>query len=117
MSSKENPTFPVPPPPNTLAGLTALFGHPVINGLWYHKKEVHLDGYKFQYCRFDECTLIVSTTNFQLDHCIVDAQTKILFGPIAAKPIRLYHLRHDWAYQQAPYFAPVRNEDGTISLV
>jgi hypothetical protein len=40
-----------------------------IEGRWYNNQEVPLDGFTFVRCRFDNCELIVSKGNFQLDHC------------------------------------------------
>jgi hypothetical protein len=102
-----------PPPPNALA---QLFGRPVVQGLYYNGKQVALDGYQFVGCRFDNCTLLVSSSNFELINCVIDEATVIQYGPEPMKIVHLFNSRSDWMYASAPALAPRRNADGTITI-
>ncbi len=103
-------------PMSTLGLWAGLLQKPELTGMWYHAKEIKLDGYKFISCRFDKCKLHVTSTNFTLDHCIIDDDTVILYGSEIMKPIQLFNARYDWVYKSAPDFAPKRYPDGTISI-
>ena len=96
--------------------LAALLQRPEVRGTWYNRKVVKLDGYRFVSCRFDNCTLEVSSTNFELERCYIDSTTVVRYSGDIVKPIRLFNRVYDWIYQQIPYFAPVRHEDGTITI-
>lgn len=99
-----------------LAALARLAQPPVANGLYYNRKKLQLDGYKFTWCRFDACHLVVASTNFELDHCIIDIETVIEWKGDVIKAIQLFNAKYDWAYTNFPAFAPTRNQDGTISI-
>lgn len=103
-------------PNNDLAGLLALLNKPEVSGVWYNAKEVKLDGYKFNSCRFDKCTLIVTSTNFELNNCYISEDTTIRFGSEITKPIRLFNHRDQAVYKSLPFFAPTLNADGTITV-
>lgn len=103
----------IPPPPS---GLEQFFSRPVANGLYFRGKLVHLDGYKFVGCRFDNCTLMVGTGNFELVNCIVDPSTTIQYGVQAMNVIRLFNAHNDWMHSNFPVFAPTRNPDGSITI-
>ncbi len=89
---------------------------PEIKGTWFNNREVKLDGFRFVSCRFDNCKLTVTSTNFELERCYIDANTVILYGNEIVKPIRLFNSRYEWVYNTMPYFAPVRYQDGTITI-
>lgn len=99
-----------------LADLPALLKKPEITGAWFNNKEIKLDGYNFISCRFDNCKLTITSTNFELNHCYLDEKTLILYGADVLRPIRLFTSRWDWMYKQMPYFAPTLNDDGTITI-
>jgi len=101
---------------NLLSGLMALLQKPEVKDMWFNKKEITLDGYRFVSCRFDQCRLFVSSSNFELEQCFISPDTVIVFGPEVVKPIRLFNRLNNWVYEKIPYFAPVRNQDGTISV-
>jgi hypothetical protein len=101
---------------NTLESFFKLTTLPEITGTWFNNKEVHLDGFKFIGCRFDNCRLTISSTNFELEKCFLDQETLVLFTSEIAKPIRIYNRKNELAYTHAPFFAPTKNEDGTISI-
>ena len=101
---------------NSLGLLSSLLVRPEIKDVWFNAKEVKLDGFLFVGCRFDNCTLILSSTNFEIENCYIDASTKISYAGEIIKPIQLFNSRYDWVYQNAPYFAPTKNADGTITI-
>lgn len=101
---------------NALAGLANLWTIPEITGAWYNGKEVKLDGFKFVNCRFDNCTLTLSSNNIELDHCIIDDDSIILYSGDVLKPLRLWNRNTKWIYDNVPTFAPTKNDDGTITI-
>ena len=103
----------VPPPPNALS---QLFGRPSVQGLYYNGKTIPLDGYQFVGCRFDNCTLVVMSTNFELINCVIDPVTVIEYGIETLKIVHLFNSRSEWAYASAPGLAPRKNADGTITI-
>jgi hypothetical protein len=102
-----------PPPRGTI---NSLLDRPEVNGLYYNGKELTLDGYTFIGCRFDNCTLRLSTSNFNLIRCIVDDSTTIIYGTSALKVIQLFNSRYPWAYEHLKGFVPTLNPDGTITI-
>lgn len=99
---------PAPPP---------ALGDPLqVRSVYYKGKQVRLDGYRFEDCRFDHCTLLVHSTNFVLDRCIVDADCVIQYGGSLVKVIQLFTSRYDWLAERLPGLAPTRHADGTISI-
>lgn len=96
--------------------LASLFNRPEVSGLYFSGKTVVLDGYKFIGCRFDNCNLKVSTTNFELIRCVIDASTTITYDTAIAKIIQLFNSRYPWAYQHFSEFVPTQNEDGSITI-
>lgn len=101
---------------NTLSLIASLMTKPEIKDAWFNNKEVKLDGFRFVGCRFDNCKLTVSSVNFEIENCHIDATTQILYSGEIIKPIRLFNSRYDWVYQHAPFFAPTKNADGTITI-
>ena len=99
-----------------LAGLGALGQLHEVNGLWFNQKKILLDGYRFVGCRFDLCTLHITTTSFELVDCYIDDRTIISYGSDTLKIVKLYNSRNVNAYSLAGSFAPDRNADGTISI-
>lgn len=104
------------PPPPPVGGLSRILRRPDVNGLYYNRQTLALDGYRFIGCRFDSCTLIVASPNFDLIRCVIDPSTTIQYGRSVMKIIQLFNSRFDWAYQHFPGFVPVRNDDGTITI-
>lgn len=119
---------PPPPPPSATKGILdvpvpspadvfkTFFARPTVKGLYYNGRSVTLDGYRFEGCRFDNCTLVVLSTNFELIDCVIDPTTSIQYSNDTAKIVKLFNSRHEWAYAQIPGLAPRRNSDGTITI-
>jgi len=90
---------------------------PLVESIFYHNRTIPIDGFTFRGCRFDNCILLVESNNFQLDHCIIDDRCVIHYGPHLVKIIQLFTSRYPWWAEQVPSLAPVKNSDGTISIV
>lgn len=86
-----------------------------IEGQWYYRQQVYLDGYTFIRCRFDQCDLITSKGSFVIDHCFF-AQCKFIYLDTAARIVRLYNILATEAQRYWPYLTPTSHEDGTISV-
>lgn len=94
-----------------------LNGRQKVEGLYYLNKKIVLDGYSFISCRFDNCILSVSTTNFDLSGCIVDDSCRVEYGVELIKIIQLFNSRNPKSYEFfEPPFVPIRNQDGTITI-
>ncbi|MDD5241623.1 MAG: hypothetical protein PHG47_07875 [Sulfuricella sp.] len=100
-------------PPNPLR---SMLSRPEVNGLYYLRKKIVLDGYTFIGCRFDACNLEISSTNFDLINCIIDPSTVITYAPSVLKIIKLFNSRYSWTPQHFPGFVPTQNADGTITI-
>ncbi|MGJ3352763.1 hypothetical protein [Providencia sp. Je.9.19] len=99
-----------------LAGIVPADGLIDVNGLWYNQKDLTLDGYRFIGCRFDLCSLYISTTRFELINCFIDDKTLTYYSNEILKVIKLFNSRNKAMYDNYPYFAPMRNIDGTITI-
>ncbi|WP_415760281.1 hypothetical protein [Pseudomonas sp. LT1P18] len=97
------PLTPPPPPPS-----------PYVNGLWYNGKTIKIDGWVFESCRFDNCTLIVTTPHFSLINCYLDITNTIMYQGSILSIIKLYNLRSTAAVP--PDFSAIRNPDGTVTV-
>lgn len=93
---------------NTLADY--LYRRPEVKGLYYNGQIIRLDGYSWVGCRFDNCTLEATSTNFELKNCIIDSTNQIAYSNDILKIIQLFCSRYDWAYQFFPqWFLPIKN--------
>ena len=101
---------------STLQQLENLFAPKTVEGVWYNQKDVHLDGYDFRNCRFDNCVLHIGSGNFSLVHCYIDDSSTVVFGPLVLPVLKLFNRKTQWFYENAPTFAPTREEDGTITI-
>lgn len=86
-----------------------------IDGKWYYKKNIHLDGYHFVRCRFDNCRIVTTTGSFLIDHCVFSGG-KIFFQGQALKIVKLFNTRATEAQKYWPDLTPTINEDGTFSI-
>jgi hypothetical protein len=112
---------PSPPPPNIPppppSPLEQFFSRPVVQGLYYNGKVIKLDGYKFVGCRFDNCTLMVDSANFEMLDCVIDPSTAVQYGVQALKIVKLFNAHNQWMHANFPMFAPKRNSDGSVNIV
>ena len=88
----------------------------LVEGLWFNQKTVHLTGYKFVRCRFDDCTLVIANGNFSLEKCYLEPDTTIQFAHEAVKLIQLFNKDNQWVSERYPSFSPEEHPDGTISI-
>lgn len=98
---------------NLLAGLA---GPLPLKNVYYKNKIVNLDGYRFEECRFDGCTLILYSTNFVLHKCVIDEGCVIQYGPAVVKVVQLFTSRYPSFAELLPGLSPVHHPDGTISI-
>jgi len=101
---------------NSPGFLASMLYKPEVNSAWFNGKEVKLDGFRFVGCRFDNCKLTISSTNFEIENCFIDKSSQIVYSGDIVKPIRLFNSRYDWTYENMPFFAPTKNPDGTITI-
>lgn len=87
-----------------------------VQNIWFNRKDVVLDGYNFRNCRFDNCHLHISSPNFEMNRCFIDETTVIHYDGQIVSVLRLFNSRHELAYEKIPAFAPLRHEDGTITI-
>ncbi len=104
------------PLPSPGLGFPNPFARIDVQDIWYNGKIVPLDGYNFISCRFDNCTLHVASGNFGLRNCFVDPSTKIAVNGNVVNVLRLFNFRVENIDATRPYFAALRNSDGTISI-
>lgn len=84
-----------------------------VRNRFYKNETIHLDGYTFTNCGFQNCSLITNTGVFSLDACTMINCT-IHFGDNAHKIIKLYH-----AFGGSPELAgyqPTIASDGTLTI-
>lgn len=109
-----------PQKPLAAGGLLALIDglstKPVVKEAYYRGKEVNLDGYTFVACRFDNCRLTFSSSNFVFDHCIIDPSCVVMYGGQTNKVVQLFHLHQFAPDPMHAAFYPQRHEDGSISI-
>lgn len=87
-----------------------LLGRPEVKGLYYNSQTIRLDGYTWVECRFDNCTLEATSTNFEIKNCIIDSTNQIVYGNSVLKIIKLFCSRYEWANQHFPHwFLPVKH--------
>ena len=99
-----------------LSSLRNLVQNTQVTEVWFNNKNVTLDGFTFVGCRFDNCTLYISSVHFEMHRCFLDSSNTIYYSSGTAKLIRLFNSRYSWTYEQIPMFAPVKHEDGTITI-
>ncbi len=97
-----------------------LSGYPFrVEGQWYYKQTILLDGYHFVRCRFDSCLLKTQKGAFALEGCVL-WQTSVQFEGEAHRVVRLYNWIAPEARREAqarwPFLAPILNSDGTYSI-
>lgn len=102
----------------TLRDLMPAFGtRPEVANLYFADQKVTLDGYRFVRCRFDRCSLIFTTSNFELIECVVDQSTTLAYGPEIGKVLQLvlWKTFGDIA-SMPPWLMPKHNPNGSITI-
>ena len=87
-----------------------------VHGLWFNAKDFLLDGYRLVNSRFDKCQLTVLSNQFELISCHLDESSQVLYGADPLKIIKLWNSRTPYFYENFPAYAPVKNNDGTITI-
>ncbi len=88
---------------------------PVARGLYYRRKTIPMDGYRFVECRFDACVLHINSNEFEIERCVISPDTKILYGPGVVRPIKMFvtYGRLGGSY---PAFAGTIGPDGEVTI-
>jgi hypothetical protein len=94
---------PPPPPPQ-----------PIVKNLWYNNKTLKIDGWSFESCRFDNCTLIVNSQFFTLKNCHLSETNYIQWGTSTINVIRLFN--HQAGLDMPQPFCATQNPDGTVTI-
>ena len=85
-----------------------------VDHLWFNGKTIHLDGYEFIGCRFDNCELRYQSDKFRLMNCFLGEDTKM----VAAKDAAVLPVsRPDDMVARRPHFGHfdlATKADGTI---
>lgn len=88
-----------------------------VKGLYFNGQTVHLDGYRFVRCRFDNCTMVVSTLDFEFVECIIDPSTTVHYSNRLVKLLKLFLGRFGWA---SKYFdsewLPSAGSNGSVTI-
>lgn len=102
-----------PPRPD---GIPQVFGLIEVSNHWFHNEVIHIDGFRFTKCRFDNCTLKVYSGNFEMHGCFV-SNTGVEYGPWLIRVLKLFFLPYEWVWGRVPgIFLPRRNPDGTVDV-
>src|SRR2546427_2552965 len=115
-----------PPPPRSPVFLSISVSPPlplppVIQRRWFKGDTIHIDGYVFEDCRFDGCTLVTEMATFAFRRCCIAANCRLYFNGAALKTVRLlmHYLRTQNRIQmrqdEQGVYATL-NADGTFSL-
>lgn len=97
----------VPPPPPPVK-------YPVLNGLWYNRKVIKLDGWIFDACRFDNCMLVIETPYFTVKNCYIDSSNTVEVQGVLMNAVKFLNMTTHMAAH--PAYQPFRNVDGTVSI-
>ncbi|WP_143100073.1 hypothetical protein [Variovorax sp. 770b2] len=98
-------------------GLLNALARPEATGLYFNGKTIHLDGYRFSGCRFDNCVLIMASTNFEMTNCVIDKTTSIRYAGGLSKVLQLFLSKYEWAPLHFPQpFIATQHSSGGISL-
>jgi len=93
----------------------------IIQDRWFKDTNIDIDGYTFQRCRFDRCSLITEAATFNFESCFVSADCRLYFKGPALKTARLlmHHMRGEGRIQTRPAeetLYAIINPDGTFTL-
>lgn len=89
---------------------------PQIKHAYFRGQTVTLDGWRMTGCKFESCTLEVSTSYFVIERCFVDADTVVSWAGEAVNLIQLFHMRDDSMRADQPGFAATKHTDGSYSI-
>lgn len=86
------------------------------NQLWFNQKDIILDGWRFSFCRFDNCRIFINSQHFELINCLIDENSNIYYQNHTVNIIKLFNSRYSLSF--LPHnFQAIRNNDGTITIV
>lgn len=123
-STPAQPTSRVPPPPPpppspTTLGLGALMGwdKPTFTRAWFNNQQVRLDGVKFDHCRFDGCTLLVSTADIEIYQSkFENCRVAVLDPASRIAALALHEFSPGMLPPSLQHLGPLRHPDGAITI-
>jgi hypothetical protein len=94
---------------------------PPIQGRWFKDQTIHVDGFTFERCRFDNCKIVTRFSTFVFRDCFLGPTTTVFFdGPAlkAAKLLMFDLVRKGRILAQAGETGifPAVKPDGTVTL-
>lgn len=112
----ELPSVPSPNPDFGSALARLLAGYPFpIEGKWYHKQIINLDGFRFIRCRFDGCHFSTTKGSFIFENCAI-SDCRFFFSGEAIRVVKLTSLFTQEIRDRWPTLAATFHEDGTLSI-
>lgn len=115
--SPTGPPAQVPPrPPFDIAAILQSAAKNPLNRV-YTDETIHLDGYTFTNCCFNNCVLQTDTGIFALKSCLIMVNCRIIFGSAALRVIKLFNLQFPPSGVAAQWVYNAKVEDnGTITV-
>jgi hypothetical protein len=94
---------------------------PTIMGRWFKDQTIHIDGYTFELCRFDNCKLVTEFATFAFRRSFISPDCQVFFTGPSLKIARLlmHHLAQAGRVQKYPgedAVFPTLNLDDTFTL-
>src|SRR5262245_30669798 len=71
------------------AVLASMASPPAIQKRWFKDETLYVDGYTFEDCRFDSCTLITEFATFKFQRCFIGSSCRLYFRGAALKTVQL----------------------------
>lgn len=105
--------------PSAAASLDSWLPHllgavrPKVEGKWFFKQVVYLDGYDFVSCRFEQCHLVLREGLFSLVSCRV-TECSYYFQNRTVQVVRVFNMADHSSIPQT--LMPQWAEDGTVSI-
>ncbi|WP_156717531.1 hypothetical protein [Pseudomonas sp. FH1] len=99
-------------------GVSALEGlkMPEMKHAYFNNKNLTLDGWRMVGCKFEKCTLNVSSSYFIIERCFVDSDTIVVWMEQSIKLVQLFHMRNDHMRNTKPEFSAIKHPDGSYSI-
>jgi len=85
-----------------------------VQNRYYKNQTIYLDGYTFDNCCFNNCSLITDIGTFVLRSCAIFDNCSLQYTPNAMRIIKLWNTRNIntvW-----PDFNPTRDPDGSVTI-
>jgi len=87
-----------------------------IKNTYFKNETIFLGGYDFYKCRFDFCTIICNSNNFNLFECTIDQTNKFSYNDEVITVVRFIFAKYPALCQAAPLLGPYTHPDGAITI-